>query len=50
MDRIKIYNIAYALVARDGREAALFGGCGPAAREAFRRSLAGAAFPDLWSW
>ena len=48
MDRTRVYDIIYALAARDGREAALFGNCGPAAREAFARSLAGEAFPELW--
>lgn len=48
MDRIEIYDIIYALAARGGREEALFGGCGTAAREAFRRSLTGGAFPELW--
>ena len=48
MDRIRIYDIIYALVARDGREAALFGDSAPAAREAFSRSLVGNSFPELW--
>lgn len=48
MDQIDIYDITYALAAQGGREEALFGGCGPAARGAFRRSLAGATFPELW--
>lgn len=48
MDRVRVYDIIYALAAQGGREAALFGGCGPAAREAFLRSLAGEAFPELW--
>jgi len=33
MDRMLVYDILYALAAREGREAALFGGCGPVARE-----------------
>lgn len=48
MDRIRLYEILYALAAKGGREAALFGDCGPAAREAFSRSLARDAFPELW--
>ena len=48
MDYLKLYDIIYALAARDGREAALFGDCASAAREAFSRSLAGAEFPELW--
>lgn len=47
-DRATVYDIIYALMARDGREAALFGSCAPLAREAFRRSCAGNAFPELW--
>ncbi|MBQ9068187.1 MAG: hypothetical protein IJ131_03865 [Eggerthellaceae bacterium] len=48
MDSVTLYEILYALVAMDGREAALFGNYGPYAREAFRRSLAGESFPELW--
>ena len=48
MDRLLVYDILYALAALDGREAALFGQCGPAAREAFARSLVNDAFPELW--
>ena len=48
MDRMRLYDITYALAAGSGREAALFGDCGPAAREAFARSLASGAFPELW--
>ena len=48
MDRMMLYDIIYALAAKDGRQAALFGNCAPAAREAFSRSLAGEAFPELW--
>ena len=48
MDRARIYDIIYALAAKGGREEALFGSCGPAAREAFARSLTGDAFPELW--
>lgn len=43
-----IYDIIYALMAQEGREAALFGDGAPLAHEAFERSLAGAAFPELW--
>ena len=48
MDRMRVYDIIYALAARDGREEALFGGCRQPAREAFQRSLAGEGFPELW--
>ena len=48
IDREMLYNIIYALAARDGRETALFGDCAPSALEAFRRSLAGKGFPELW--
>ncbi|MBQ9043368.1 MAG: hypothetical protein IJ111_11225 [Eggerthellaceae bacterium] len=48
MDRTRLYDILYALAAEGGREAALFGDCGPTAREAFARSLAGGGFPELW--
>lgn len=47
-NRELLYLIMYALMAKDGREAALFGDCAPLAREAFARSLAGEAFPILW--
>ncbi|MBQ9002696.1 MAG: hypothetical protein IJ087_12665 [Eggerthellaceae bacterium] len=48
MDKLKLYDILYALTARDGREDALFGDCGQAARVAFSRSLAGETFPEIW--
>lgn len=48
MNREELYDILYALAAKDGREAALFGNCRQAAREAFARSLVGDAFPELW--
>ena len=48
VDRMWLYDIIYALTAEGGREKALFGSCGPAAHEAFCRSLAGEAFPELW--
>lgn len=48
MDNARIYDIVYALAANDGREQLLFGTCAAAAREAFARSLAGEAFPELW--
>ena len=48
LSRSMLYDILYALAARDGREKALFGGCQPLAREAFERSLACNAFPELW--
>ena len=43
-----LYEIIYALAAREGREGVLFGTSAPAAREAFARSLACNAFPELW--
>ena len=48
MDRSWIYRIAYALAARDGRQDALFGNCAPLAQQAFERSCAGEAFPEVW--
>lgn len=48
MDRTKIFSIIYALAALDGREASLFGECGPYAEEAFSRSLTSEAFPEIW--
>ena len=48
MDRAMLYDILYALVARDGREEALLGSCAPLAHEAFVRSLAGRGIPELW--
>lgn len=48
MDRMRIYDILYALAARDGRQDALFGSCAPLARAAFSQSCPGDAFPELW--
>ena len=49
MDSRMLYNIIYALAARDGREAVLFDSNYAAlAREAFAKSLAGNYFPELW--
>lgn len=48
IDRIMLYDVIYALTARGGREAVLFGDCAPLAHEAFVRSLAGDGFPELW--
>ena len=48
MDQTMLYNLIYALAARDGREEALFGHSAPLALEAFGHSLAGSAFPELW--
>lgn len=48
MNRSFLFDIVYALTARDGREEALFGSCAAAAREAFSRSIAGHGFPELW--
>ena len=48
MDDRMLYELLYALAATNGREQALFGPCAPAAREAFARSRAGSAFPEIW--
>ena len=48
MDQTLLFDILYSLAACGGREAALFGGCAPAARQAFARSRPTAAFPELW--
>ena len=48
MDRMRMYDLIYALAAQGGREAVLFGDCAPAAREALSRSLAGAKLPEIW--
>ena len=48
IDKTILYNLIYALAARDGRESALFGDCAPFACEAFERSVAGDYFPELW--
>ena len=48
MDRMRVYDIIYALAACGGREDALFGRCFPASRVAFARSLPGDAYPELW--
>ena len=48
MDNTRLYQILYALAAVEGREGALFGNCAPLAYEAFERSLACDAFPELW--
>ena len=48
LDRHQLFDITYALAARDGRENVLFGAELPRAREAFARSLACDAFPELW--
>lgn len=47
-DRAMMFDLIYALAARDGRETALFGESAPLARQAFVRSLAGTGFPELW--
>jgi hypothetical protein len=47
-ERMRLFDILYALAARDGREAALFGDSLPLAREAFARSLACGDFPEVW--
>lgn len=46
--RAFIYDIIYALAARDGREAALFGGCASLAHDAFCASVTGEPFPEVW--
>jgi hypothetical protein len=43
-----VYQIIYALAARDGRERVLFGESAPQAYSAFERSLACDVFPELW--
>lgn len=43
-----LYDIIYALAAKDGREQVLFGNCSEGAREALSRSLAVERFPELW--
>ena len=43
-----LYQMIYALAARDGREEALFGESAPLACKAFAQSLAGEEFPELW--
>ena len=48
MDSAFLYDMIYALAARDGREKVLFGASAPLAREAFGKSMASAAFPELW--
>lgn len=48
MNREMLYDLIYALAAVDGREQALFGTCAPLAHAAFRHSLAGTGFPELW--
>lgn len=48
MNWTMLYDIVYALAARDGRDKALFGTCAPTAHEAFTHSMAGNAFPELW--
>ena len=47
-NREMLYDIIYALAARDGREQVLFGDCAPNAHEAFAHSLPGGGFPELW--
>ena len=46
LNRTILYNILYALAARNGRDKVLFGGCHPLSQEAFERSLACDAFPE----
>ena len=48
MDCLALYELAYALAARDGRHITLFGNGENAAREAFLRCLTGDTFPELW--
>ena len=48
MDRVMIYDLIYALAAKDGREEILFGKSAAAGREAFVRSITGEVFPEMW--
>lgn len=48
IERAMVYDMTYALIARDGRQDALFGSYAARAREAYMRSLVGDAFPELW--
>lgn len=48
MDSMKLFEVIYAIAAKDGREAVLFGDSFPKAREAFAHSVAGDYFPELW--
>ena len=43
-----LFQLLYAIVTSNGREAELFGGSFSAACEAFRKSVAGDYFPELW--
>lgn len=45
---MRIYDILYAYVARDGRDGALFGDGFPYSRLAFEMSCPGDAFPEIW--
>lgn len=47
-ERTMLFDLIYALAARDGRDAALFGDDLAYARVAFERSCAGTGFPELW--
>ena len=46
--KLFLFEVLYALAARGGREAVLFGDSMPAAREAFSHSLIGPKFPEVW--
>lgn len=48
MERETLYDVLYALAARNGRDAVLFGTSASSAREAFARGLCGDTFPELW--
>lgn len=48
MDYLTLYSIIYALAARGGREAALFGPTAPRSQEAFSQSMVEDVFPELW--
>lgn len=48
MDRVMVYDMIYALTARDGREKILFGNSAAAGHEAFARSITGEVFPEMW--
>lgn len=48
LDATQVYGIIYALAARNGRDAALFGDCAPLAWRAFEQSCPNGTFPELW--
>lgn len=48
IDRMRLFDMIYALAGREGRYEMLFGSSFPVAREAFSLSLAGDSFPETW--